>query len=126
MRPRQPNADLLVIRWAEPHSREPRDAMAARAVAGIRKEDLENLNTIVDVSAVDEVVRWLCEALAVNDLAATITSSARAISELVDVVKSYSHMGPPPGARATPARQRIATTPSPRVRRIVRRMWIPT
>jgi PAS domain S-box-containing protein len=82
-----------LIDWLEDHDVERAwEHASTLAMAGIRTEDLEDLKTIVDLSAVDEVVRWLCEALAVHDLADTLTSSARAISELVSVVKSYSHM----------------------------------
>jgi signal transduction histidine kinase len=82
-----------LIDWLEDHGVERAwEHASTLAMGGIRTEDLEDLEKVVDRSAVDEVVRWLCEALAVSGLADTITSSARAISDLVNVVKSYSHM----------------------------------
>ena len=62
------------------------------ASAGITTGDLDGLLSIVDTGVIDEVVHWLGSALAVNDLAQTVVSSASGISELVGVVKSYSHM----------------------------------
>lgn len=82
-----------LIDWLEDHDVERAwERAPTLAAAGIGTDDLEDLRTIVHASALDEVVTWLCEALALRGLADTITSSAGAISDLVGVVKSYSHM----------------------------------
>ncbi|MEN8375700.1 MAG: PAS domain S-box protein [Gemmatimonadota bacterium] len=82
-----------LIDWLEDHDVDKAWETAPALVgAGIGSEDLDALEDIVDASAVPFVVGWLCQALAVNDLARTVVSSSTGISELVGVVKSYSHM----------------------------------
>jgi PAS domain S-box-containing protein len=82
-----------LIDWLEEHDVDRAWEAAPPLVgAGITVADLEDLESIVKNDAVDEVAQWLCAALAVQGLADTVASSARGISELVGVVKSYSHM----------------------------------
>ncbi len=64
--------------------------------AGVRTEDLDRIAVTVPPEALRESVAWLCKALAANELAATVSRSSRNISELVDAVKSYSHMDQAP------------------------------
>jgi PAS domain S-box-containing protein len=82
-----------LIEWLEDQSVEKAWEVASiLARGGVTTEDLEDLRGVVHDSAVDEVAIWLCRALAAHDLAEIIASSANGISELVGVVKSYSHM----------------------------------
>ena len=60
--------------------------------AGIRGEDLDAIAATLPASALGAAILWLCRALLVHELAGTVARSSRSISELVDVVKSYSQM----------------------------------
>ena len=60
--------------------------------AGIRGEDLDAIAAALPAGVLGAGILWLCKALVVHELAGTVARSSRSISELVDVVKSYSQM----------------------------------
>ena len=60
--------------------------------ADIRGEDLDAIAATLPAGALGAAILWLCKALLVHELAGTVALSSRSISELVDVVKSYSQM----------------------------------
>jgi signal transduction histidine kinase len=92
------NREEEVADWLEARGAESAWDIAPTLVAhGIGVPDLDTLNAIGGESAADEVATWLCRALEATDLAATVESSTARISDLVAVVKSYSHMDRSPG-----------------------------
>ena len=60
--------------------------------AGVRPEDLDRIASALPADRLDEAIGWLDKALDARELTGTIVRSSRALSELVDAVKAYSHM----------------------------------
>jgi signal transduction histidine kinase len=82
-----------VLSWLESHGIE--DGWESSAVLVSSGAELEDLNRVADLipaAALSSALNWLCDALTARDLARTVSNSASSISELVGVVKSYSHM----------------------------------
>jgi len=65
---------------------------AVLVAAGARTEDLDGLADQLPAEALAPAIGWLCNALTVQELIGMVGSSSGSISELVGVVKSYSHM----------------------------------
>ncbi|NIT13419.1 MAG: PAS domain S-box protein [Candidatus Dadabacteria bacterium] len=59
---------------------------------GISKNDLEEISKALHGAPLDKVLIWLCKSLDTRELAGTVVNSTQRMSELVGVVKSYSHM----------------------------------
>ncbi|NIO33154.1 MAG: PAS domain S-box protein [Gemmatimonadetes bacterium] len=86
-----------LIGWLEAHGVEEAWTMAATLVnAGLRKDDLDAMADEVPTALLGAVVPWLCRAITVQDLAGVVARSTKGISDLVNVVKSYSYMDQAP------------------------------
>jgi PAS domain S-box-containing protein len=82
-----------LLQWLEKHGVDTAWEMApALVAAGARQADLEAIAADLPVDRLGESLGWVCTALGVEELARTVAHSSRAISTLVDAVKSYSHM----------------------------------
>ncbi len=83
--------ELLV--WLEEQDVDDAWELAASLVrAGVGAEDLVALRGDLGPEALAPTTKWLVTALDLHDLVGTVTRSTSSISELVGVVKSYSHM----------------------------------
>ena len=60
--------------------------------AGLRSSDLLAITDGLTSDQLAAAVTWLCYAITAQDLATAVCKSTRSISELVNVVKSYSYM----------------------------------
>jgi PAS domain S-box-containing protein len=79
--------------WLDTHSVDESWKLASTlAEAGITTDDLEHLTAALPPSALEPVVHCMCGTLVARDLAESIATSTRRISELVNAVKSYSYM----------------------------------
>jgi PAS domain S-box-containing protein len=82
-----------MIAWLDGHGITDGWEPAAVLVAtGARPEDLDGFAEQLPTQALAPAIEWLCNALTVEELIGTVSSSSSSISELVGVVKSYSHM----------------------------------
>ncbi len=79
--------------WLEAHDVGDAWTMASTLVnAGVRKDDLDAIAAALPTAPLGAVVLWLCRSITVQDLAGVVASSTKNISDLVNVVKSYSYM----------------------------------
>jgi PAS domain S-box-containing protein len=82
-----------MLTWLEGHGIENGwEPAAALVAAGARPDDLELLAGKLPAAALPPALAWLQEALTAKDLVGIVAGSSSSISELVGVVKSYSHM----------------------------------
>jgi PAS domain S-box-containing protein len=82
-----------MLTWLEGHGIENGwEPAAALVAAGARPDDLELLAGKLPAAALPPALAWLQEALTAKDLVGIVVGSSSSISELVGVVKSYSHM----------------------------------
>ncbi len=86
-----------LIEWLDGHGIDEGWAMASTLVAaGVRSRELDGVANTVPPDALAAAVVWLCKNLAAQELAGTVARSSRSVSDLVDAVKSYSHMDKAP------------------------------
>jgi signal transduction histidine kinase len=79
--------------WLEAHDVGDAWTMASTLVnAGVRKDDLDAIAAALPTAPLGAVILWLCRSITVQDLAGVVASSTKNISDLVNVVKSYSYM----------------------------------
>ncbi len=79
--------------WLEAHGAHDAGWMASvLGNAGIQQESLDAIAVALPADILPMVLVWLCRDLAVHELAGVVAQSTRSISDLVNVVKSYSHM----------------------------------
>jgi signal transduction histidine kinase len=82
-----------LLSWLDAHRVDDEGWMASTLVtAGIRNEDLDAIAAVLPEDALEAAVAWLCWIMNVHDLAGDVVESTRSISDLVNVVKSYSQM----------------------------------
>lgn len=82
-----------LIDWLEDHGIEDGWSMAATFVsAGLREPDLDALSEDVPADLIGVSLTWLCRVITAHDLAAIVRRGTKSISDLVNVVKSYSYM----------------------------------
>jgi PAS domain S-box-containing protein len=82
-----------LLDWLEGHGvEEPWDIASTMVAAGVRPEDLDTIAAALPANRLSEAIDWLDKALDARELAGTVARSSRALSELVDAVKAYSHM----------------------------------
>ncbi|UCC74384.1 MAG: PAS domain S-box protein, partial [Gemmatimonadota bacterium] len=86
-----------LIGWLEAHGVEEPWTLAATLVnAGVRKDDLDAIADGLPTAALGAVVLWLCRSITVQELTGVVARSTKSISDLVNVVKSYSYMDQAP------------------------------
>jgi PAS domain S-box-containing protein len=72
-------------------------AMAPTLVAaGVESVDLDAIAAALPAGPLAAVILWLCRAITAHELAGAVARSTRSISDLVNVVKSYSYMDQAP------------------------------
>jgi PAS domain S-box-containing protein len=82
-----------LIDWLGTRGVEDAWTMASTLVnAGVLKDDLDAIAAGLPEAPLGAVVLWLCRAITVEDLAGVVARSTKGISDLVNVVKSYSYM----------------------------------
>ena len=82
-----------VLEWLESHGVEDGWIMASTLVSA--RTELAELDAIADAVPAEQlgsIVGWLCQGTVTHDLAGVVAKSTRSISDLVNVVKSYSYM----------------------------------
>ena len=83
--------------WLDERDVEESWALAPVLVAaGIETIDLDTIATEVPEAPLSLVTLWMCRTITAGDLAGVVARSAKSISELVAVVKSYSYMDKAP------------------------------
>jgi signal transduction histidine kinase len=86
-----------LLSWLETHDFDDGWWMASTLVtARIRTEDLDAIAASVPSDSFEAVMVWLCRVIIAYDLAGAVVQATRSISDLVNVVKSYSHMDQAP------------------------------
>jgi PAS domain S-box-containing protein len=86
-----------LLSWLDRHSVDDEGWMASTLVTdGFRNEDLEAIAAALPADALEAAVAWLCGIINTHDLAGDVVESTRRISDLVNVVKSYSYMDQAP------------------------------
>ena len=86
-----------LLSWLDRHSVDDQGWMASTLVtAGIRNENLDAIAAALPADSLKAAVPWLCGIMNTHDLAGDVVKTTRGISELVNVVKSYSHMDQAP------------------------------
>jgi PAS domain S-box-containing protein len=86
-----------LIGWFEAHGVEDEGSMASALVgAGIGEENLNAMATEFSRADLDKVTQWMYRAISVDALTNVVVQSTQKISELVNVVKSYSYMDQAP------------------------------
>ena len=82
-----------LLKWLDAHGVDEGWAMASTLVtAGIKSKDLDTIAATLPAVLLGAVMLWLCRAITAHDLAGVVGGSTRNISNLVNVVKSYSYM----------------------------------
>ena len=82
-----------MLTWLEGHGIEDGwEPAAALVAAGARPGDLDSLAGKLPAAALAPALSWLQDALTAHELVGIVAGSSSSISELVGVVKSYSHM----------------------------------
>jgi PAS domain S-box-containing protein len=82
-----------LIGWLEAHDVEDAWTLASTLVnAGVGKDDLDAIAAELPAEPLGAVILWLCRSITVQELAGTVARSTKNISDLVNVVKSYSYM----------------------------------
>jgi signal transduction histidine kinase len=82
-----------LMSWLERHGvEEPWDIASTLVSASVGPEDLDAIAAAVPAERLSAAIDWLDKALDAQELAGTVVRSSRTMSELVDAVKSYSHM----------------------------------
>ncbi len=82
-----------LLDWLESHDIEDGWDIAPILVKiGINNKDLEEISQTLSDVPLGKVLVWLCKNLDTRELAGTVVHSTQRMSELVGVVKSYSHM----------------------------------
>jgi PAS domain S-box-containing protein len=64
--------------------------------ARIMSKDLEAIASLLPLESLKPALEWICRIMTAYELAGNVVRSTRNISNLVDVVKSYSHMDKAP------------------------------
>ena len=83
--------------WLESHGIEEAWEIASTMVSSrIESKDLDEISSLVSSDAVKPVMMWLCQVITAYDLAGNVVRSANSISNLVNVIKSYSYMDQAP------------------------------
>jgi PAS domain S-box-containing protein len=83
--------------WLEAHGvGDAWDIASTLVAASVRSEDLDAFAAALPSGDLGEAINWLDKALDLNELAGTVARSTQSISELVNVVKSYSYMDQAP------------------------------
>jgi signal transduction histidine kinase len=82
-----------LLEWLELRDVEKNWLIAPAFVSvGIETKDLDALAEKLAASLLPHAMMWLCRAITAADLSSVVERSSRSISELVNIVKSYSHM----------------------------------
>jgi PAS domain S-box-containing protein len=90
-----------LLGWLERRGVEdPWDIASTLVNAGVGPEDLDSIAAVIPSERLGQAIDWLDKALDAQELAGTVARSSRTMSELVDAVKSYSHMDRAPVAYA--------------------------
>lgn len=83
--------------WLESHNIENAWEIASTMVtARIMSKDLEEIASLLPPESLKPAIDWICRIMTAYELAGNVVSSTRNISDLVNVVKSYSHMDKAP------------------------------
>jgi PAS domain S-box-containing protein len=86
-----------LLEWLEQHGVDNSWMIAPVFVSvGIEVKDLDTLAEKLAASPLPQAMTWLCRAITAADLAKVVERSSRSISDLVNIVKSYSHMDKAP------------------------------
>ncbi|HSG81798.1 MAG TPA: ATP-binding protein, partial [Gemmatimonadota bacterium] len=86
-----------LLGWLEAHDVEDAWMLASTLVsAGVRKGDLDAIAAGLPTAPLGAVILWLCRSITVQELAGVVARSTKGISDLVNVVKSYSYMDQAP------------------------------
>jgi len=86
-----------VARWLEARGVADGGSMPSTLVAaGVEAKELDAIAAAMPENQLAEVITWLYRTIAARDLADVALRSTRSISELVNVVKSYSYMDQAP------------------------------
>ena len=82
-----------LLKWLDAHGVDEGWVMASTLVtAGIESKELDTIAARLPADLLGAVMLWLCRAITAHDLAGIVGGSTRNISNLVNVVKSYSYM----------------------------------
>jgi PAS domain S-box-containing protein len=83
--------------WLESHGIEYAWEIAFTMVmARIVSRDLEAIASLLPPESLKPAINWICRMMTAYELAGNVVQSTRSISNLVNVVKSYSHMDKAP------------------------------
>jgi PAS domain S-box-containing protein len=86
-----------LLSWLDTHNVDDEGWMASTLVtAGIRNEDLDAIAAALPADSLEAAVAWLCGIMDAQNLAGDVVKTTRRISDLVNVVKSYSQMDQAP------------------------------
>jgi signal transduction histidine kinase len=86
-----------LLNWLESRSvGDPWDIASTLVAASVRSEDLDAFAAALPEGDLGEAINWLDKALDLDELAGTVARSTQSISDLVNVVKSYSYMDQAP------------------------------
>jgi len=86
-----------LLNWFAMHDADDGGWMASTLVdAGIQPQDLDPIAATLPAGSFEAVLAWLCRIITAHELAGVVAKSTRGISDLVNVVKSYSHMDQAP------------------------------
>jgi PAS domain S-box-containing protein len=89
-----------LLNWLEAHGVENAwDIASTLVAASVRSEDLDAFAADLPPDGLGGAINWLDKALDLDELAGTVANSAKSISDLVNVVKSYSYMDRAPVQR---------------------------
>jgi signal transduction histidine kinase len=87
------NQEEEIIDWLEDKGLEDGYLLAESFVeSGVKLADLEKINTILEGKHLPEVLDWVANALNTEKVICDIQAASKRISELVNAVKTYSHM----------------------------------
>jgi PAS domain S-box-containing protein len=83
----------VVAKWFDDHNVDDSWMIAPVLVdAGVETKELESLADSFEAATLSLAFIWLCGAITASDQCRTVERSSASISELVNTVKSYSHM----------------------------------
>lgn len=104
------NEDKLADWLSEKNVEKPHNLAETLAGLQLPKEELEAAFSQLEPAQLPPVLNWICRMLNIKSLAKEIHESSHRISELVQAVKSYSHMDRSPEKEEADLRQGIRNT----------------
>jgi PAS domain S-box-containing protein len=89
-----------ILQWLEQHGIDNGWMIAPVFVSvGIDIDELDDLEKKLEAAPLSLTLIWICRAITAVDLSSVVERSSQSISELVNTVKSYSHMDRAPTLR---------------------------